>query len=126
MQFIAEYGLFLAKTLTVVMAVVIVSGVLTALTARQKKTAERRREGTHLNKHYQMMEQALQGALRPSREFKRRLKAGKKADKAKARAGKRAAKSGHPSAEPSDTAPGTRLYVLDFDGDVRASAVASL
>jgi len=130
MQFVAEYGLFLAKTLTVVVAVVIVSGVLTALTARQKKAAERRLEVTHLNKHYEQMEQALQGALLPSREFKQRLKARKKADKVKARAGKRAAKSaaksGDSSAEPSGTAPGKRIYVLNFDGDLRASAVSSL
>ncbi|MDD9856177.1 MAG: protease SohB, partial [Gammaproteobacteria bacterium] len=93
MQFIAEYGLFLAKAVTVLAAVLIVAGVLTALTARQKKTAERRLEVTDLNRHYEQMERALRGALLPPREFKRELKAKKKADKAKAKADKRAAKA---------------------------------
>ena len=93
MQFIAEYGLFLAKAVTVLAAVLIVAGVLTALTSRQKKTAERRLEVTDLNRHYEQMERALRGALLPPREFKRELKAKKKADKAKAKADKRAAKA---------------------------------
>ena len=102
MQFIAEYGLFLAKAVTVLAAVLIVAGVLTALTSRQKKTAERRLEVTDLNRHYEQMERALRGALLPPREFKRELKAKKKADKAKAKADKRAAKADAKTAADGD------------------------
>lgn len=102
MQFIAEYGLFLAKAVTVLAAVLIVAGVLTALTSRQKKTAERRLEVTDLNRHYEQMERALRGALLPPREFKRELKAKKKADKAKAKADKRAAKADAKTAAAAD------------------------
>lgn len=102
MQFIAEYGLFLAKAVTVLAAVLIVAGVLTALTSRQKKTAERRLEVTDLNRHYEQMERALRGALLPPREFKRELKAKKKADKAKAKADKRAAKADAKTATDGD------------------------
>ena len=102
MQFIAEYGLFLAKAVTVLAAVLIIAGVLTALTSRQKKTAERRLEVTDLNRHYEQMERALRGALLPPREFKRELKAKKKADKAKAKADKRAAKADAKTAAAAD------------------------
>lgn len=115
MQFIAEYGLFLAKAVTVLAAVLIVAGVLTALTARQKKTAERRLEVTDLNRHYEQMERALRGALLPPREFKRELKAKKKADKAKAKADKRAAKADAKTAAAADA---------DGDGDAKVDAGA--
>lgn len=113
MQFIAEYGLFLAKAVTVLAAVLIVAGVLTALTSRQKKTAERRLEVTDLNRHYEQMERALRGALLPPREFKRELKAKKKADKAKAKANKRAAKADAKTAAAADA-----------DGDAKVDAGA--
>ncbi|MDD9810550.1 MAG: protease SohB [Gammaproteobacteria bacterium] len=113
MQFIAEYGLFLAKAVTVLAAVLIVAGVLTALTSRQKKTAERRLEVTDLNRHYEQMERALRGALLPPREFKRELKAKKKADKAKAKADKRAAKADAKTAAAADA-----------DGDAKVDAGA--
>jgi len=94
MQFLAEYGLFLAKALTVVAGALIVVGALAAVTARQKKATQSHLEVTLLNKRYEQMERALRGALLPPREFKRELKAKKKADKAKAKADKRAGKVG--------------------------------
>jgi len=111
MQFLAEYGLFLAKALTVLAGALIVVGALAAVAGRQKKTAERRLEVTDLNKHFDRMERALRGALLPPREFKRELKAKKKADKAKAKADKRAGKAG-----PKTAAGDGKKPVADGDG----------
>ena len=137
MQFFIEYGLFLAKTATIVGAVLVAAGALVALSMRQRKAAEQQHlEVTHLNKQYDEMEQTLSGALLTPRQFKQKLKAQKKADKAKAKAEKQAAKKAEADAKKSDGDNGDggddsdehekRIFVLDFDGDIRATAVASL
>ena len=150
MQFLVEYGLFLAKAITIVTAILIVAGGLAALAHRQKKTGEQRFEITHLNQQYEQMERALCGALLSPQQLKQKLKAEKKADKAKAKADKKAAKMAakktdkqagdkaddkaeekaderaEEKAEDAGSRPGKCIYVLNFDGDIQASAVASL
>ena len=166
MQFLVEYGLFLAKAITIVTAILIVAGGIAALAHRQKKSGEQRFEITHLNQQYEQMERALCGALLSPQQLKQKLKAEKKADKAKAKADKKAAKmaakktdkqaddkteekagdkadekaeekadekadkkADEKAEEKSDDAgsrPGKCIYVLNFDGDIQASAVASL
>lgn len=124
MQFLTEYGLFLAKAITIVVAVLVAGGSLVALSLRQRKAADQQHlEVTHLNKQYEEMEQELSGALLSPRQFKENLKVKKKADKAKAEADKKAAKK----AKKTDGGRHQkRIFVLDFEGDIRATAVASL
>ena len=124
MHFIAEYGLFLAQAITIVAAVLVAGGGLVALSLRQRKAAgQQRLEVTHLNQQYEDMEQALCGALLSPQQFKQKRKAQKKADQAKAKAARKAAKK----AQAADHgAHQKRIFVLDFDGDIRATAVASL
>ena len=105
MQFLPEYGLFLAKTLTFVAAMlVIMTGI--ASIALKTKTKERLLV-KKLNHKYQEMRQALQTIVLPKADLKKALKQQKKADKAQPAADK-------------------RLYVLQFAGDLRASEINSL
>ena len=125
MQFLIEYGLFLAKAITITAAVLVAAASIVSLSLRQRKTAEQQHlEVTHLNKQYEEMEQALCAALLSPRQFKQRLKAQQKVDKAKVKAERRAAKKANQSDDQG--AQEKRIFVVDFDGDIRATAVASL
>ncbi|MFQ5548871.1 MAG: protease SohB [Woeseia sp.] len=105
-EFLAEYGLFLLKAITIVGAIVIVIGTVAA--AGRKAALHEGLEVEHLNKKYQ----TLAGALKQAVLGKADRKAEAKADKAKAKAalsGKR-----------------PKSFVIDFKGDLKATAVSSL
>lgn len=142
MQFFIEYGLFLAKVATFCIAIMLVVGAMVATAMRQRQTSGHL-EVTCLNKQYDEMERTLNSALLSSQQFKQKLKTEKKANKVKAKAEKKANKKvekntdeaskakADKSSVPTKAADGTatdgkRVYVLDFDGDLRASEVASL
>ena len=110
-EFISEYGLFLAKALTIVVAILIVAGGLIALSSRGQGKSKEHIEIKHLNQRFDDMALALQSAVLPKKVFKAQLKARKKAAKEKQK-------------ESDDTR--SRLFVLNFKGDIRASAVAAL
>jgi serine protease SohB len=106
-QFIAEYGLFLLKVITLVAGVVVV--ILVAASAGRKAGHEGL-EVENLNKKYKLLADALRGAVSTKDEQKKISKARKKEEKAE-------------SKEPS-TRP--RSFIIDFKGDLKASAVPSL
>lgn len=104
-----QYLLFLAKTVTVVVAIFAVI----AFVAQQR---QRRREDDHLqikklNDRYQRMGRALKAEILPKRLFKQEEKRLKHEEKE--------ARKGHRPA-------GKRIFVLDFHGDIKASAVDHL
>jgi len=105
-QAILEYLLFLAKTLTVVAAVVFVIGMFVNLSRRQREA-----EGlkvTNLNARLRRAADGLRYALLPKAERKKLVKQRKKEDKA------------------SQSQQRKRVFVVDFRGDIRASGTASL
>ena len=108
-EFLADYIGFLAKTATLVVAIVVI--LLAAAMARSKG----RRGGGHLqvdklNDFYKQLRQRLEQAVLD----KDQLKAAHKAD---SKAQKQAKKAG--THKP-------RVFVLDFDGDIKASATDNL
>ncbi|MDZ7644980.1 MAG: protease SohB [Woeseiaceae bacterium] len=107
-EFFAEYGLFLLKTLTLVVAAVVVIGAAAAANRRAAK--DEHLEVENLNDRYRNLSKALKRAV-----------LGKSALKAEARALKAAAKR---EAKKKDGRP--RTFVVDFKGDLKASAVPSL
>ena len=123
MSFLSEYGLFLAKTATVVAAaaaVLVIAAVVVARAVRRSDPRSGRggRRGLqvkNLNRRYEDLGQALrEGMLRgkaAKAEAKSLAKARKAADRAK------------PAAR--DTAR-PRVFVLDFTGDLRATQVGGL
>jgi len=110
MEFLSEYGLFLAKTVTLVVAVLIVVGGIVMLLRRGDGPAEGRGrlQVRHLNETYDTMALTLKEATLPKKAFKQYQKAEKAREKQREKAERR------------------RVFVLNFHGDIRAAAVASL
>ena len=126
MEFLAEYGLFFAKALTVVAAVGAVVMLIAAVGQRQRGEGEGQIENKRLNARYQDLKDALKEATLDPEVAKEKRKAEKKSDKKankeKAKAAKKQLKEGE--LEPPESEP--KLFVLDFDGDIRASEVERL
>ena len=126
MQFLAEYGLFLAKAITIVIAILLAVGGVISLAMRQKKPASGELEITHLNKQYEEMENALGSALLTESGLKLKAKAERKKAKQEAKAEKKAQKSKSKEANDEEEVSKKRMFVLEFDGDIKASAADSL
>ena len=109
MEFLAEYAGFLARTVTVVVAIVVVLLVIAVL--RQKG----QRSSGHLsvrklNEFYRELREHLEDSVLHKDQLKRQRKAEAKAHKAEQK-------------KPVDK---PRVFVLDFDGDIKASATEQL
>ncbi|KTD08910.1 protease SohB [Legionella hackeliae] len=96
MEFLSEYGLFLLKALTVVIAILLVVAGIAAINRKSKHKLEI----TSLNKQYEETKQRMFHDIK-----------GKKPEKKKKKKGKEEKAS---------------LYVLDFHGDIKASEAEPL
>ncbi|MBD1553915.1 protease SohB [Pseudomonas typographi] len=109
MEFFADYLGFLAKTATLVVAILIVVAALASLRGKG------RRKGGQLQVHklndfYKQLRERLEASLMDKDALKRHRKQQAKAEKAKKK---------HKETP-------QRVFVLDFDGDIKASATESL
>lgn len=111
MDWLADYGLFLAKTATIVVAVAAIAAMLVSAGRRGRRVGGEGLEITNLNDKYQRMSRILKQALLPKKVFARLTKQDK-SDR------KKRLKHGHDEKR--------RVFVIDFHGDIKASAVASL
>ncbi len=119
-DFLAEYGLFLAKSVTVVIAiVVIVAGVAVVSSRSRGEHKHGEIEVTHYNEELLGMKEALEVAVLDKDE----LKAIHKEEKKKEKAERKARKKNPPK---PDEPRRKRIYVIDFDGDIKASEVEPL
>jgi serine protease SohB len=124
LEFIYEYGLFLAQAVTFVAAVLILVTGLVAIGQRQRADQhEGHIEIRNLNDKFRDINEAIQHATDDEKVLKQRRKATKKEEKAKAKNVRKKLKKGEDAA-PEDRRK--RLYVLNFDGDIRASATDNL
>lgn len=122
MEHLYDYGLFLAQAVTIVAAILILVAGLVAVGQRQRaEQQEGHIEIRRLNEKYDEIAEAFESAITDETARKEARKARKKADKEKARAAKKARKSAT-GAEP----PRKRLFVLGYDGDIKASATDNL
>jgi serine protease SohB len=125
MDFLSEFGLFLAQAVTIIGGIGLLIMLIAGLSHRHKGESDGHIEVRRLNAHYRDLGDSLKSAMRDpevdKQLAKEEKKAKKKAAKEKARAARREAKKDH---APTDEKP--RLFVLDFDGDLRASAVENL
>ena len=130
MQFLAEYGLFLAKAITIAATILIVVGSVISLAMRQKKTTEKQLEITHLNTSYEEMEKTIASAALTEAGLKQKMKTDKKKAKQQAkqqaRAEKKAGKTAKKEADTAEKPQKKRLFVLDFDGDIKATDVENM
>jgi len=105
-EFLLDYGLFLLKAVTIVAAVV---AIIAAAAAAGRRSSQEGLEVENLNRKYR----TLAGALRKAILKKSERKEEARREKARAKQQERAA------ARP-------RTFVIDFKGDLKASAVPSL
>lgn len=110
-EFFAEYGLFLLEVATVV-GLALVAVVVVIATARRSSGPNDSISIKHLNKQHEKTVNVLKRTLLGKADFKRELKAQQKRHKEEKK-GKQKTRRG-------------RLFVLDFKGDIRATATASL
>jgi len=113
-QFLLDYGLFLAKAITVVAAVAAV--VVLAVGLSRKETSPGGLTVEKLNDRYRNLRQQLEHALLSRAERRKEQKEEKKRRKLDD-------KARHEGGEAQGR---RRVFVLDFKGDIRATAVTAL
>jgi serine protease SohB len=117
LEFLSDYGLFLAKTVTLVVAILAVVGFIVASAQRGSGRKKGHIVVTRLNESYEDMQHLLREAVLEEKDLKALEKQKKKEDK-------EAKKQKKSKSESVERKP--RVYVLDFDGDMKASATADL
>lgn len=117
MEFLTEYGLFLAKIVTFVIAAVVVISVV--VSAAQKDRSDQDGEGElkirKLNEKYRKLREAIEARLMSDQQRKVFEKARKKKEKLEKKASKKKKE------ESDEDSSRGRVFVLDFDGDIKAS-----
>ena len=112
-EFFISYGLFLAKTVTIVIAIIAVALFFAFISSRKRSGKKEFIEIKKLNKKYDDMAMAMNASILHKNGLKKYLKEEKEKLKGIV-------------AGTNNGAQKKRIYVLDFHGDIRASAVSSL
>lgn len=110
MDFLFEYGLFFAKAVTVVAVVLIIISSLTSFSAKSRLNNRGELKVTHLNDSINKASQSLEESIL-SKSEKKEVKKQRKAEKKKLKISKLYKK---------------RIFLIDFKGDLRASAASQL
>ena len=123
MEFFIEYGLFLAKVATVVVAIAIIISLAVGASLKGKQGGDKGHlEITPLNQQYEDMSEAMLIATMDESLQKAEEQKLHKAKKKQAKADKKAQKS----ERETDASAKKRVFVLTFDGNISASAVSHL
>lgn len=122
MEFLYEYGLFLAKAATVVISIALVIGLVAGAALKQKQSKKGELTLDNLTEDFEEDKASLQKALMSKSEAKAFDKEQKKAEKLEKKQQKKATKDDESSANQTKN----KLFVIEFDGDVEASATESL
>jgi len=118
LEFIANYGLFLLKAVTVVVAIGVILGLIVSAGRKNRPSATGTISVTNMNEQFDDMAASIKEAIVDEKTLKEEAKRKKKADKAKKKQEK---------ASKNDEASETKnVYLLDFNGDMKASAVDQL
>lgn len=111
MAFLLEYASFLLKTLTIVFAIIAVLIFIVSLKSRKHEAQKGQLQIQKINEHFDKLHDQLEEAILDKDALKKLKKEKTKQQKAN--------KSKEQSTKP-------RVFVLDFIGDIKASAVESL
>ncbi|MCC5856544.1 MAG: protease SohB [Ectothiorhodospiraceae bacterium] len=107
MELMLDYGLFLAKTLTIALAILVVAAILMGLAGRGREREREQLIVRKLNQRFRDMELTLRRSLMGRKQFRGMHRQRKKAEKQR--------RDGRP-----------RVFVLEFHGDIRATRVDNL
>lgn len=113
MDFFTEYASFLAKTVTLVIAILVVLASFAALRSKGRRKSAGQLQVSKLNDFYKGLRERLEQTLLDKDQLKALRKGEAKTEK---------------SARKQKNKPEikSRVFVLDFDGDIKASATESL
>ncbi|MGC1332842.1 protease SohB, partial [Pseudomonas sp.] len=111
MEFLSEYASFLAKTVTLVLAIIVVLTAIAAQRGKGRRKTAGQLQVSKLNDFYKGLRERLESTLLDKDQLKALRKQEAKAEKKKGK---------------KKTEAKPRVFVLDFDGDIKASATESL
>lgn len=134
--FFAEYGLFLAKAVTVLVVALLIAGGVFASASKGKKSTSGAIKIKKLNDELDKIKKEINHSILSKDALKQQEKNSKKQEKKDKKAEKKAEKNTKkinkktdqekPSEEGDRDQAKKRVYVLDFKGDVKASQVENL
>ena len=111
MEFFTEYASFLAKTVTLVVAILVVLASFAALRSKGRRKSAGQLQVSKLNDFYKGLRERLESSLLDKDQLKALRKGQAKADKKQKK---------------TNEIGKSRVFVLDFEGDIKASATESL
>jgi serine protease SohB len=119
LEFLAEYGLFLAKTVTAIVGFGILVAIVAGASQKNRQGGDKGELEIHpLNDQYDEINKAMSLALMDSSMQKAKAKKRRKEEKKLAKSKKKNADSGAGDEK--------RVFVLKFNGNVSASAVTNM
>ncbi|WP_206485868.1 protease SohB [Thalassotalea sp. G2M2-11] len=121
MEFLYEYGLFLAKTVTFVLAVGAIIALI-ASSAMKQGAKKGELEVTDISEQLEEVEQEITHHLLTKEQLKEKEKRDKKQAKEQAKADKAAAKN----SDHTELTHEPKLFVIDFKGSIDAKEVSAL
>lgn len=113
-ELLLNYGLFLAKTVTIVVAIVFVLGMIASIVFKGKSQKDINLKVKNLNERFRKYGRVLEKETLSKYKYKQILKVEKR-QKKEERKSKKGSDLGR-----------KRVFVLDFNGDIKASAVDRL
>ncbi len=116
-ELLAEYGLFLAKVVTIVVAILFVVGGVVSMGGKHRKADHGHIEVKNLNDRFDESADSLKQIVLEEHAYKDDLKQQKKKYKVEQKQAK---------IDREKKVHKKRIYVLDFDGDTKASSVPKL
>ncbi len=115
MDYLFQYGLFLAKAATIVVALIFVVGSMAQMVRQAREQLAEQLEVRNINQRLERMADILRGEVMKDGAWKNYVKSKKKEEKAEAKAEKKGKTQRKP-----------HMFVLDFDGDIAATATDNL
>lgn len=134
LDFFIDYGLFLAKTITFVIAFAVIILLMVSAGMKNQGDDQGHLEITKINDKFEDLTNIVKSMVLPEDELKLAEKDQKKRDKEEKKKNKAEAKAKAKDKKSDDDANQAeeadnvrkRVYVVDFDGDIKASATEEL
>ena len=125
MEFLIDYGMFLAKAATIVLSIGVVVGLIASAGQKNKKGEKKGNiRVTQINEHIDSLRDTLRASILDKEQLKEIEKIEKK--KIKAENKKKKATVENTDGEANDDFKTKRYFVLNFEGNIAADAVESL
>jgi len=128
LEFLYEYGLFFAKAVTFVISIAIIIALILSAGQKTHRESSGSIDIIKINDRYDEMRDQIKSVVYSSEKLKEEVKANKKQqklDKKQDKKQKRLKDKSNDDVQSTDDDK-KRVYIVDFDGDIKASAVDSL